>query len=103
MNESVNTLTIEDFKNWESEELTIRFTDKDIRQVRIMEVNPCGEKKSKSRIPFSLILLSDFKEKYYTQGTFAVTLPDNREEMVFMVPIGIHPESGGMQYEVVFN
>ena len=103
MSESNSVLTIEDFKNWKSQNMTVHLTEEHKEIVRILDVEACGEKKNKSRIPFSLILLTEMKDQYYTQGSFIVVLPDGQEEPMFMVPIGVDMESGGMKYEVIYN
>lgn len=102
MSNMLETITFEMVKEWESEKIEIHFTEEDIRPSKIIDIQALGEKKDKQRTPFSVILLTDLKEAYYEQGTFKVVLPNHIQEFMFMVPIGVEPESRGMRYELVF-
>jgi hypothetical protein len=103
MSDLLRTITIETVEKWESEKIEIHFTEKDIRSSKIIDIQPLGEKKDDHRTPFSVVLLTDLKEAYYEQGTFKVVLPNHNQEFMFMVPIGVEPESRGMRYELVFT
>ena len=101
--EEVKELTIKVFREWLSDKVEICFKDDDIRTAHIEEVKAIGENKEEGRTSFSLTLQTTMQEQYYTQGTFRVVLPDDREIVMFMVPVGLDTEKRGMQYEVVYN
>ncbi len=103
MSDIPQTLTKDIFQKWLSKEIKIHFTTEDIRTAQIVEVKALAEKEDSPRIPFSLTLLSSMTEAYYPQGTFKVVLPGQEEHFLFMVPIGVDSETGGMRYEVIFN
>lgn|SRR5690606_2075140 len=98
-----NLLYLELFQTWQSQKLRIYFTPEDFQDAQLVEVKALSRDKDDSRTPFSAILLTEMKERYYNQGTYQVKLPDGRDEMIFMVPIGVDPGTGGVRYEVIFN
>lgn len=103
MSDIFETITFEIVEKWVSKKVDIYFNEEDIRSAKIIEVNALSKKNDLNRIPFSVVLLTDLTEAYYEQGTFKVILPNDVEEYLFMVPIGVDSESRGMQYELVFN
>lgn len=102
MDTEKNLLNLELFQSWQSRKLRIHFTPDDIQEAMIVEVKPLTASDN-SRTSFSLILHTEMKEHYYNQSTYLVELPDGRDEMIFMVPIGVDPGTGGIRYEVIFN
>ena len=98
-----NLLNLELFQSWQSQKLWIYFTPDDIQEAQLVEVRALSRHTDEGRTPFCAILLSEMKERYFNQGTYLVKLPDGREEMIFMVPIGVDPDTGGVRYEVIYN
>ena len=103
MSDIFETITLEMAEKWKSKKVDVHFTEEDKRSAQIIEVNALAKKKDLKRVPFSIVFQTDLIEAYYEQGTFKVVLPNDLEEYLFMVPIGVDPESGGMRYELVFN
>jgi hypothetical protein len=54
------------------------------------------------RAPFSLEFVATEPGPWDPQGIRRFEDPDGQELEIFIVPLGPHPESGGMRYEAVF-
>lgn len=94
---------MEDFEQRKDGVVKIHFSETDIRNGRLVEIKPLPQNESHTRPPFSLLFSTDLKEYYYPQGSFKLVFSDSEETLVFMVSIGVDPESGGVMYEAIFN
>lgn len=97
----LDKLTADDFESLQGKNLSVRFGDDQLQSAEIVEVKRRDHGLPGTRTPFSVILESGSKDRYWPQGTYMLVHPEHGELALFMVPLG--PGGGGMRYEITVN
>lgn len=96
----IKTLLIDDFRSLVGTQLELRFGDQS-QAGQVLSVSEHATHKKQARTPFSLIIRSGPRDRFWPQGIHRLVHPDHGELDLFMVPIG--PDDAGMRYEINFG
>jgi len=95
-----DSLTLDDFAQLRERELTLKFGDEG-QSARILEAREVPGGMPGGRTPFSIILRSGSRDRFWPQGIYRLCHPEHGELELFLVPIG--PDDEGMRYEISFS
>lgn len=101
MSSVTSQVTHHDFEKYLNQTFCIAFTDEQKWDVLLVKVEKGLPNGISLILPFSVIFVTNEKNRYFQQGIYTLIHPEKGEMELFMVPLG--PSAEGMQYEIVFS
>jgi hypothetical protein len=101
MEVTLQLLTASDFHLQVGTDFFIHFTDEATGIAQLEKVVDLPRYANLERQPFSILLQTKQKERYYQQAIYTIEQPALGSMQIFLVPVGCNEK--GMQYEAVFS
>lgn len=101
MEVTLQHLTASDFQLQVGKDFFIYFTNEAITNAQLEKVVDLPRYANLERKPFSILLQTTQKERYYQQAIYTIEQPVLGSMQIFLVPVGCNEK--GMQYEAVFS
>ncbi len=98
---ALNTITEKDFSPLVGSRIKVRFSETAAEELTLTQVDLTGQYSPVNRAPFTLLLTSDDRSKYYPQKIYVLEHPVIGDIPLFMVPLG--PDTSGMRYQIVMS
>ncbi len=98
---ALQLLAASDFQSQVGKEFFIHFTGDVTASAQLEKVTDLPRYANLERKPFSILLQTKQKERYYQQAIYTIEQPALGSMQIFLVPVGCNEK--GVQYEAVFS